>query len=58
MIGGEVREGNGDEGDEVVVENKYKGNIKYEYLEKSPVGGNIGRGGYVGSSGEEIICCL
>ena len=46
-----VREGNGDEG---VLENKYKGGIKYEDLEQSPGGGNIGRGGYVDSAGEEI----
>ena len=36
-----MREGNGDEGDEIFLENKYKRNIKYEYLEQSPGGINI-----------------
>ena len=31
-----VREGNVDEVDYVVWENNYKGNIKYDYLGKSP----------------------
>ena len=52
MIREEVREGNGDEGDEVVLDNKYKIYIKYEDLEQSTGGGNIGKGGYVGGDGK------
>ena len=46
----DVREENGDKGDEVVFENKYKGKIKYEDLKQPPGGGNIGGGGYVGGA--------
>ena len=46
-----MREGNVDEGDEVVLEKKYKGNINYEDLRQSPGGGAIGGGGWVGGTG-------
>ena len=38
-------EGNSDEDDEVVLENKYKGDTKYEDLGQSPGGGDIRGGG-------------
>ena len=42
----------------MVLENKYKGDIKYEDLRQYPGGGYIRRGGYVGGAGEEIRLCL
>ena len=40
-----MREGNVDEGYEVVLEKKYKGNINYEDLRQSTGGGDIWGGG-------------
>ena len=41
-------EGNVDEGDEVVLKNKYKGEIKYQDCGQYPEGGDIVGGGWVG----------
>ena len=38
----------------MVLENKYKGDIKYEDSGQSPGGGYIGVGGWVDGAGEEI----
>ena len=46
----ELMEGNVDEGDEVVLENKFKGDIKYEDSGQSPEGGDIGGGVWVGGA--------
>ena len=54
LIGKEVREGNIDEVDEMFLYNNYKGSIKYKYQVKSPVGGYIGGGRWVGGPIEEI----
>ena len=48
-----MREGNIDEGGEVVLENNYKVDIKYEYLVQYPGGGDIWGGGWVGGAGEK-----
>ena len=38
----------------MVLENKYKDNIRYEYLGQSTVRRDIGGGGWVGGAVEEI----
>ena len=48
-----MREGNIDEGGEVVLENNYKFDIKYEDLVQYPGGGDIWGGGWVGGAGEK-----
>ena len=54
LVQEELRESNGDEVYQVVMENKYKVDIKYEYLEKSPGEGDVDKEGYVGVAREEI----
>ena len=48
-----MREGNVDEGDEVVLDNKYKVVIRYEYYGQYPGGVYIGVGGQIGGAREK-----
>ena len=43
-----------DEGNEVVLDNNYKG--EFIYYDKKKHRGNIGRRGWLGGSGEEMRC--
>ena len=53
-----MREASIDEGDEVVWENMHKDEIRFEDSGKFPRGGDIGVGGHVGGSREEIGCLV
>ena len=46
-----MKEGNINKGDEVVLENKYKGDIRYKDLGQYPGIGDIGKGRWVGVLG-------
>ena len=54
LIYQEVWEDNGNYGDVVVLENNYKGDIKYQDLGQSSGVEDIVGGGYIGGAGEEI----